>query len=59
MLASRPAIYAAVVGDASEFLRWMPEHEAPRSALAANRAARDAWTARVFAMTLRSEDDLI
>jgi hypothetical protein len=30
----------------------MLEGETLRSALAANRAARDAWTARVFAMTL-------
>jgi acetolactate synthase-1/2/3 large subunit len=44
------AVTGSVVGDAAEFVRWMLDDEAMRKALAASRAARDAWTARVFAM---------
>src|SRR5205085_38289 len=44
------AVTGSVVGDASTFVRWMLEDEAMGKALAASRAARDAWTARIFKM---------
>jgi acetolactate synthase I/II/III large subunit len=43
-------VTGSVVGDACEFVRWMLNDEPMRSALAGNRAARDAWIARVRAM---------
>lgn len=44
------AVTGSVVGDAREFVRWMLEDGEMRSALAASRPQRDAWTKRVRAM---------
>ena len=40
-------VAASVTGDAREFVRWLLADDAARAALAASRAARDAWVARI------------
>ncbi len=41
------AVAASVTGDAREFVRWLLADDGTRRALAASRAARDAWMARI------------
>ena len=40
-------VSASVAGDAREFVRWLQRDEAAGAALAASRAARDAWVAQL------------